>query len=182
MLLELYQMPFSLINTILGFEWTLGINWSISLTVKSVNWGLKRLNDLPKVTQIVHSRTRTEGRLPIDILVLSVYKLFDKIITSSLEGNAIMAPVGPVLLRSCIRDIWRNQRESGGGGWGRGRGEGFSPFITSLWWYKGAAQRSRAVWMISWGSSSGTKGYLNTAVIFIPMVLPRSEVEEWRGC
>ena len=45
--------------------------------------------------------------------------MFDKIIISSLEKSAMVAPKGPVPLHSCIRHIWGNQRETAllGVGW-----------------------------------------------------------------
>ena len=48
--------------------------------------------------------------------------MFDKIITSSLEKSAMVAPKGPVPLHSCNRHIWRNQRETALLGWGGGGG------------------------------------------------------------
>lgn len=148
--------------------------------MKSVNGGLKRLNNLPKLTQIVHSRTRIKERLLIDILVLSIYKLFDKIIISSLERSSVVAPKGPVLLHSCIRHIWRNQRETMPVGvrLGVGEGKGIQPCITSLWWYKDALQRNGAVWMILWGPSTGTKRYTSLSLF---LFLSHGLATEWGG-
>lgn len=90
-------------------------------------------------------------------------------------------PLRPVLLHSCIRDIWRNQRETllVGAGWGEGTG--IQPFhYIALWWYKGAYREQSCAndLLKTW---HGGQRYGNTGVM-LSVVMPRNGLGEWRRC
>lgn len=167
----------------------LGVIWPISLTVKPVNWGLKRsLNDLPNVTPIVHGRARMEEMLPREATLCCVYTLLDRITISSVEGNAVIRPRHPVRLHSRTGASGESERNCRWGGRGVGRDWAISERVVVTW-------RGWAVccWAVSdlWGPCPGQR-YMHSAVVSITWCcqpgrgekggMLQQRGEAWRDC